>query len=62
MSGTTAREFAEAEFSLQLKRKAEADEALKLEAARHATIVENMHRLRALRLARDAKFENSSAP
>ena len=57
MSERTAREVAEAEFDRHRKRQAEADEALKLEAGRHATIVENMQRLRALRLARDAKFD-----
>jgi hypothetical protein len=32
--------------------------ALKLEAQRHEAAVSNMHRLQALRLARDAKVNN----
>jgi hypothetical protein len=35
------------------KREVEINEALKHEAARHAAAIKNMHRLRALRLARD---------
>ncbi len=57
MSETTAREFAEAEFDRHRRREAETDGALKLEAARHAALVENMNRLRALRLARGAKSD-----
>ncbi len=37
------------------RREAEIDAALKQEADRHATAIKNMHRLRALRLARDTK-------
>jgi len=37
------------------RREAEINDALKQEAARHAAAVRNMHRLKALRLARDAK-------
>jgi hypothetical protein len=55
MSETTARELAEAEFDQHRKRETETGGALKLEAARHAALVDNMNRLRALRLARGAK-------
>ncbi len=61
MSERTARELAEAECDRHRKREAEIDEVLKLEAARHAAIVENMNRLRALRLARNAKSVSKKA-
>jgi hypothetical protein len=38
--------------------RAEINEALNQEAARHEATVKNMHRLRALRLARDAKLND----
>ena len=61
MPETTARERAEAEFDRHRRREAGVEDALKLEAARHTTTVENMHRLRALRLARNAKFGSEKA-
>ena len=46
-------ERAERVFQRNEKREAEINEALKHEAARHDAAIKNMHRLRALRLARD---------
>jgi hypothetical protein len=42
-------------FDRNQRREAEINEALKQEAVRHAAVVKNMHRLRALRLAREEK-------
>ena len=53
---TDARVVAESVFDRNRRRDAEINEALKNEAARHETAVKNMQRLRALRLARDAKL------
>ena len=58
MSDTNRREVAESLFERNLWREPEINEALKLEAERHGAAVRNMHRLRALRLARDAKSNN----
>ena len=53
MSDTKLR--AESVFNRNQRREAEITDALKQEAARHSAAVKNMHRLRALRLARDEK-------
>jgi hypothetical protein len=58
MSDTNQHEVAESLFERNQQREIEINEALKLEAERHAAAVKNMHRLRALRLARDAKSNN----
>jgi hypothetical protein len=55
MSATKRRSVVESAFDRNQKREAEINEALKQEAARHAAVVKNMHRLRALRLAREEK-------
>jgi hypothetical protein len=55
MSDLRARAVAESVFDRNQRREAEVNEALKQEAARHEAAVKNMQRLRALRLARDAK-------
>ena len=47
--------IAESQFERNQRREAEVEDALKQERARHQAAVNNMHRLRALRLARDAK-------
>jgi hypothetical protein len=52
---TNQHEVAESLFERNQWRETEINEALKLEAERHAVVIRNMHRLRALRLARDAK-------
>ncbi len=49
MSDTKVHEVAESVFNRNQRRAAEIDEALKQEDARHAAVVKNMHRLRALR-------------
>ena len=49
---------AESVFDRNRRREAEINEVLKQEAARHEAAVKNMHRLRALRLAREAKLNN----
>jgi hypothetical protein len=55
MLDTDQREIAESQFERNQRREAEVENALKQERARHEATVNNMHRLRALRLARDAK-------
>ena len=54
MFDTSQHEIAESQFERNQRREAEVEDALKQERARHAAAVNNMHRLRALRLARDA--------
>jgi hypothetical protein len=49
------RNAAESLFDRNQRREAEINDALKQEAARHAAVVNNMHRLRALRLEREKK-------
>jgi hypothetical protein len=55
MPDTSQREVAESVFERNQRREAEINNALKREAARREVVIRNMHRLRALRLARDAK-------
>jgi hypothetical protein len=55
MVDTNQREIAESQFERNQRREAEVEDALKQERGRHEAAVNNMHRLRALRLARDAK-------
>jgi len=55
MTDNNQRALAETVFEREQRREREINGALKMEAARHAAAVENMHRLRALRLVRDAK-------
>jgi hypothetical protein len=55
MRDTKPRVAAESVFKRNQGREAEINDALRQEAARHRAIVKNMRRLRALRLARDAK-------
>jgi hypothetical protein len=64
MLDTNQHEIAESQFERHQRREAEVEDALKQERARHEAAVNNMHRLRALRLARDAKSISSamSAP
>jgi hypothetical protein len=59
MSDTNQHEATESLFERNQRRETEINEALKLEAERHATAVRNMHRLRALRSERDAKLNNA---
>jgi hypothetical protein len=49
------RVLAETVFEREQRREREISDALKIEAARHAAAVQNMHRLRALRLAQNAQ-------
>ena len=53
MPDTKQREIEESVFHRNQRREAEINDALKQEAARHAAVVENMHRLRMLRLSRE---------
>jgi hypothetical protein len=55
---TKQREVAETIFDRNKRREAEINDALKQDQARHEAKIKNMQRLRALRLARDAKVEN----
>jgi hypothetical protein len=57
MSIIDQREIAETSFRRNPKRD-EINEALKQEHARREAAVKNLYRLRALRLARDAKSDN----
>lgn len=59
MSDTKVHEVAKSVFNRNQRRAAEIDEALKQEDARHAAVVKNLHRLRALRLARSAKHQST---
>jgi hypothetical protein len=51
---TKQLQVAETVFDRNRRREAEINDALRQEQARHDAAVKNMHRLRALRLARDA--------
>lgn len=53
MSDTKQREIAESVFDRNQRREAELNDALAQEAARHAAVVKNMQRLKALRLSQD---------
>ena len=55
MPETSQREVAENVFERNQHREAEINDALRQEAARREAVIRNMHRLRALRLARDEK-------
>ena len=57
MLDTGTRGVAESVFDRNKRREAEINEALKQEEARREAAVKNMHRLRALRLARDTKLK-----
>jgi hypothetical protein len=58
MPATKRREVAETVFNRNRRREAELNEALKQEAARHAAVVKNMQRLRALRLSRNGSAKD----
>ncbi len=58
MTDARTRLVAESVFDRNRRREVEINEALKQEAARHDAAIKNMHRLRVLRLARDAKLNN----
>jgi hypothetical protein len=49
------REAAESTFDKNQRREAEINSALQQEHARHEAVIKNMHRLRSLRLQRDAQ-------
>jgi len=55
MTDSDQRAFAESVFERNQRREAEINAALKQENARREAAIRNMYRLRALRLARDAK-------
>ena len=55
MPDTSQREVVESVFERNQRREAEINNALKQEAARSEAVIRNMHRLRALRLAREEK-------
>jgi hypothetical protein len=60
MPDSNQREIAESVFERNQRREAEINAALKQEEARRAVAIENMHRLRKLRLQRDEKVNASS--
>ena len=53
MAEKDARAVAETLFEREQRRTREINEALRLEEERHAAVVKNMQRLRALRLSRE---------
>jgi len=55
MPETNQRDVAESVFERNQRRETEINQALQQEQARRAAVVANMHRLRQLRLQRDAK-------
>jgi hypothetical protein len=55
MSDDNQRALAETIFERGQTREREISDALRLEAKRHEAVVQNMHRLRALRLSREDK-------
>jgi len=57
MLDTKTQVVAESVFDRNKRREAEINEALKQELSRREAAVKNMHRLRALRLARDTKLK-----
>ena len=61
MLDAKARERAETLFERNEKREGEISDALKQEAARHEAAVANMHRLKALRLSRNAPPKSDKA-
>jgi hypothetical protein len=52
------KQLAESVFDRNQRREAEINDALRQEAARHAAVVKNMHRLKALRLEREKKNQS----
>ena len=58
MPDTIQTEIAESVFERNQRREAEINDALKQEVARREEVIRNMHRLRALRLARDEKLQS----
>jgi hypothetical protein len=52
MMNDDPRAVAETIFEREQRREREISDALKLEEERHAAVIKNMHRLRALRLSR----------
>jgi hypothetical protein len=60
ISDTNQREVVKSLFERAQRREDEINHALKLEAERHEAVIKNMRRLRALRLARDAKSNSQS--
>jgi hypothetical protein len=59
MTNTDQLALAETAFERNQRRDAEINEALKQENARREAAVKNMYRLRALRLNRDQKGQNT---
>jgi hypothetical protein len=55
------RKVAESAFNKNERREAEITSALRQEQAKHEAAVQNMHRLRSLRLQRDAQKAASEA-
>ena len=62
MLDTNQHEIVESQFERNQRREAEVEDALKQERTRHQAAVNNMHRLSALRLARDAKSVSGAMP
>jgi hypothetical protein len=55
MPDSNQRQAAESVFERNQRREAEINDALKRDDARRVAVIENMHRLRKLRLQRDEK-------
>jgi hypothetical protein len=57
MHNSKQRTVAESVFNRNQRREAEINDALAQEAARYEAVIENMYRLRALRLAREQQAQ-----
>jgi hypothetical protein len=61
MTDDNQRSLAETVFEREQRREKEISDAMKMEAARRSAAIENMHRLKAMRLARDVKSSNKES-
>jgi hypothetical protein len=62
ITGGNQRAPADTVFEREQRREREKTLALKMEAERHAAVIKNMQRLKALRLAREAKINTNNQP
>jgi len=58
MTDSNQRALAETVFEREQRREKEISDAMKMEQARRSAAIANMHRLKALRLARDVKADS----
>jgi len=60
MTDKNARAAAETVFDREQRRERQIGDAMKLEEERHAAVIKNMYRLRALRLSRKSKVRKEA--